>query len=122
MLIDTVRRKLQDLSARRESGVAAYQLVQFLLGIRNFEQAKNIVIPKMIYQRILYGESRSEALEILSLLAEGLLRIEKFHDARKVAEKTLLGYNLRYGAKHPQTLQSQLRVARAVPLPNGNNN
>jgi NB-ARC domain len=122
MLVEIVRRKLRGLSARRESGVAAYQLVQFLLGIRSFEQAKNIVIPKMIYQRILYGESRPEALEILSLLAEGLLRIEKFQDAKQVAEKALLGYNLRYGAKHPQTLQSQLRVARAVPLPNGNNN
>jgi hypothetical protein len=120
MLIDIVRRKLRVLSATQEPGVAACQLLRILLSIDSIEEAKTIIIPELIYQRILQGESHLEMLEILSLLTEALLRIGKFHDASRVAKKVLVGYRLRYGVKHPRTLQSQLRLAMALPLPSDN--
>jgi hypothetical protein len=120
MLIDIVTRKLCVLSARQETGMTALQLLGTLHGIKSFEQAKSIVVPKMIYERILQGANRLETLEILSLLAEELLRIGKFDDANQVATRVLVGYKMQYGAKHPETLQSQLRVAMTVPLPYDN--
>lgn len=120
-LIEVVRRHLQALSARQESGImAASQLLGILLGIKNLERAKRLVIPPVIWQRILRGAGRPEALEILLLLADALTRIGKSHDAGQLAERVLAGCMVRYGAKHPQTLHSQFRVALLVPLPEDN--